>query len=512
MSPSAALQEQLANLSPQDRRALVLVSVFLTVVFVYVWLFEPLVLRYQQASEDLAGLQVEQRRFEQKVRMLPKREARLEEYKRELTDLQRHFRLTAAVPETIVPMAIAEMNYYARLCDVDIAGIRPLEAQTTGEYQELPFDVEATAKFEALHKFFYYIETSPSVLSITDLELALQERKVRARLKVSAVIKTRPDQTPLATGPQVEQRHRLQILIPHWTGVAPLAVAAQQGFLDSERFSVELISSEDSVTTERLLLAGEADGTTATLFELLDYWSRGIGLQAVLPISAEWGARGLVVRDDLDAQGIEDLQSEPIGVEKNGVPVLVLHRALRSAGLSLEDVKLVSIDPEQVARDLANGTLNAGVTRDPYLTDLLDQGAARLIFSSARAEASLLDLLILRKDTVKKKPEVIRFLIQAVRKSARFIEENPDLAARIIADWQQQPAELTQRTLDKFFFYGFSDGAELLQDEVLKQQIENQRYHFNLMDRPFPLVAPADITAPRFLREVLGVAPEGAGP
>lgn len=107
------------------------------------------------------------------------------------------------------------------------------------------------------------------------------------------------------------------------------------------------------------------------------------------------------------------------------MPVLVLHRALRSAGLTLDDVEMVNIDPEQVARDLANGILNAGITLDPYLTDLLDQGAARLIFSSKAAEQFLLDLLILRKETVERKPGAIRFLIEGIRKGARCKAATP---------------------------------------------------------------------------------------
>ncbi len=505
------LQQQLARLNPKDRRALVLVTAFLTVVFAYVGLLEPVLFRSDRANAALAELEDQQRRYTRQVMMLPRREAKLAEYRAELAALTRHFELDATEPEATVANSIVELTYYARLAQVAVGAIRPLDASTAAEYLEVPLEIEAGADFEALRKFFYYIDSSPSLLAITDMQLASQtEGSLRARLKLSNIgLAQDQDEVPVAN--LLPQENRLQLAISQWTGYAPLMIAAHNGYLESEAMQVKLLPTDDKVTIERLLVSGEVDGIGVSLPELLAYWADGIPLKIVLPLDSAAGTEGIAVLPDSKVQTLADLRQQRIAVEQRGILKFVLSRALQSAGLGLQDVQLRALDASQVARELASGTLEVGVTREPYLSSLVAGGQARLLYTSDELEGLIIDLLAMTPKAIEKKPAVVQFLVDGLLKARRFIDEQPERAVEIVAEWANQPLERTRTNLAKIALFDSEQIRRFFDQERLAEQLATFEAYLESIAQPLPLVTAGDIAVPTFFRQALGTEQPAAG-
>jgi len=497
------LQEQTARLSPKDRRALVIVTVFLLVVFGYIGVIEPLLDRADQSSGSLAELEDQQRRYTRQVLMLPRREAKLVDYRAELATLKRHFELETTEAEASVSKSIVELNYYARLAKVSIAGIRPLEVRTAAEYLEVPLEIEANANFDALRKFFYYIDTSPSLLAITDVQLNSQsEGPLQARVKLSNIVLGQ-DQNEAPVANLMPQENRLQLAISRWTGYAPLVVAKHNGYLESESMQVNLLVTDDKVTIDRLLVSGDVDGIGVSLPELLVYWAEGIPVKIVFPLDSTAGTEGIVVLPESSIQSLTDLRQQQIAVGQHGILKFVLARALKSAGLSLQDVQLQELDASQVARELAGGTLEAGLTREPYLTSLVDQKQARLIYTSGELQGLILDMLAMTPKAIEKKASVVQFLVDGLLKARKFIAEQPERAVEIIAKWENQSVEVTRANLAKITLFDVKEIDGFFDEKQLTEQLATFETYLESIKQPLPLVTADDIIEPTFAQTAL---------
>lgn len=503
MQLTERIQEQLAGLSPKDRRALVIVAVFLGVVFGYISIIEPLLNRADQSRGALTELEDKQRRFTRQVLMLPRREAKLAEYRGELATLKRHFELEVTEPEASVSKSIVELSYYARLAKVSVSAIRPLEALTAAEYLEIPLEIEATASFDALRKFFYYIDTSPSLLAITDLQLSSQnEGPLQARVKLSnIVLGQNQNEAPVVN--LMPQENRLQLAISRWTGYAPLVVAIHNGYLESESMQVSLLVTDDKVTIERLLISGDVDGIGVSLPELLVYWAEGIPLKIVFPLDSTAGTEGIAVLPESSIKSLTDLRSQKIAVDEHGILKFVLARALKSVGLGLQNVQLQELDGSQVARELASGTLEVGLTREPYLTSLVNQKQARLIYTSNELQGLILDMLAITPQAIEKKAPVVQFLVDGLLKARKFIAEQPELAVEIVAKWENQSVEVTRANLAKMTLFDAKEIDNFFDEKQLAEQMTMFETYLESIAQPLPLVTTKDIIVPKFAQSAL---------
>lgn len=496
------VQQRFNQLAEGDRRALLIVGIFLTVVFSYVWLMEPLLIRYDNAQSELQELLERQRRFNRQVTMLPRRESRLAEYRTELDALNRRFNIEVASPEAAVSRSISELTYYARLCEINIDSIRPLENQPSGDYIEIPFEVEASGDYNGLRKFFYYIDTSPSLLAITRLSLNGEDSaNLRTSLQLADIVRlSESDDIQEAI---TARENRLQLVVSQWIGYAPLIIAQRNGYLDSERFRIDFVPVNDNVTTERLLLSGEVDGIGTTLPALLNYWVKGVPLTVVMPMSSAAGTEGIVVRQDSAIQSLSDLRQQVVAVDQQGILMFVLFNALNQAEIPLANVNLQPLEAVQVSRDIISGTLEVGLTREPYLSSLLATRQARLLYDSESLQGLILDMLAINPEVAKKKAAAVQFLIDGLLKAQRFIAEQPQRTMEIISDWEGQPLESTQTRFAKVKVFDTKSTRDFFASSYMQELLEVFEGYFQETQQPFPLVTYEDIANASFVNKAV---------
>ncbi len=497
------IQEEFTRLKPSDRRALLIVIAFLIVTSSYVYLIEPLVMGYQQAQSSLSELRVQQRRYARQVSLLPRREAKLAQYRAEWDALTRRFNLHVDSQAAVVPQSITELTYYARLANVTVSGIRPLETLTVGDIQEFPFELEASGEHEELRKFFYYIETSPSLMAITDLDVsARRQGPQQARLKLSNLIRLQEDETA-AVPDSIEPHNRLRLVLSRWTGYASLVVAKHNGYLDSESLRVDFLQLDDSVTLERLLASGEADVIGTSLPALLGYWVKGIPLTIILPLDSTTGTEGIVVRQDSTIHAVADLRQRHVAVDKQGILQFVLFQALQEAGMSLRDVQLELLPASQVARDIGSGTLEVGLTREPFLSALVRRDQARVVYTSTNLGGLIHDLLAITPEAAAHKATVIQALVDGVLKAQEFIAQNPERALDIVADWEGQAPDVTRETLAKLTLFDIKRTQTFFTEHHLAELLSTFEAYFDSLEQPFPLVTHDDIVDMSFFQQVM---------
>lgn len=177
------------NMPASDRRALMLCSIFLLTVVLYVQVFEPLMMGYADSQTKLEALNDEYRSASRKTRMLPRREARLAEVRKQLATFNGQYRLQYLSLETRVSEVINELTKYASDNGVTLKQIRPLDSETQGEYAEIPYELELSGNYAALLSLIQQVESSALLLVITDMNLSKdRDSAMLMRLRISDVV------------------------------------------------------------------------------------------------------------------------------------------------------------------------------------------------------------------------------------------------------------------------------------------------------------------------------------
>jgi NitT/TauT family transport system substrate-binding protein len=123
-----------------------------------------------------------------------------------------------------------------------------------------------------------------------------------------------------------------------------------------------------------------------------------------------------------------------IGIEVGVVDHFLLALGLEDAGLSLDDVNVVSLETGAAAAAFSAGQLDAVGAFAPFTTQALTREGSHVLFDSSDFPGAIPDHLVVSGTLVDERPEAVQGLIDAWYLTLAFIEENPDKAIEIMAE------------------------------------------------------------------------------
>ena len=251
----------------------------------------------------------------------------------------------------------------------------------------------------------------------------------------------------LGFGCQAPPSAPFQVATNVWPGYEPLYLAQQLGQLDPKTFRlVEMSASTDSM---RALKSGLIDAAALTLDEALTLVKEGTDLRVALVMDASKGADALLARPDLGS--LADLPGRRVGVEHNAVGAYLLTRALETAGLGVQDIKLVPLTGKSHEQAYLAGTVDAVVTFEPVRSKLLAAGA-KVLFDSGRIPNEIFDVLVVRTEAAHRHPERLEQLRAAWFAALDHLRAHPLEAAARMARREGLAPEAFRRSLEGLAF------------------------------------------------------------
>lgn len=162
------------------------------------------------------------------------------------------------------------------------------------------------------------------------------------------------------------QETKIVLGMSGWTGFAPLTLADKAGIFKKNGLNVELkmIPQKD----RHLALASGAVQCAATTVETHVAWNtNGVPIVQIFQMDKSYGADGIAVRDDV--KSFADLKGKTIAVSAPGTaPYFGLAWMLNKNGMTMKDVKTVSLEPQPAAQAFVLGQNDAAMTYEPYLS------------------------------------------------------------------------------------------------------------------------------------------------
>jgi len=231
----------------------------------------------------------------------------------------------------------------------------------------------------------------------------------------------------------------LRITATPWIGNVPLQAARERNLYGKTEARIVELSTDFDVW--RSILERRADMVTGTLIDVLRTIDHGADLKIVMALDFSAGADGIIARDTIS--GMRALGGHTVAVEKATLTHFVLIRALERAGLRESDVKLENFATDEALAAMDEGRVDAAVLWEPMLSHAKKQGRA-VIFTSAEVPGEIIDVLAVRAEILKEKPEAVEDILRGFHHAMQiFAKDKQDAiatAARLMSLSEEEAA------------------------------------------------------------------------
>lgn len=273
------------------------------------------------------------------------------------------------------------------------------------------------------------------------------------------------------------QETKVAIGISGWTGFAPLTLAKDAGIFKANGLDVSIkkIPQKD----RHLAIASGDIQCAATTVETWIVWNaNGVATTQLFKMDQGMGSDGIVARNTISK--VSDLKGKTVAASAPGTnPHFTLAWILKKNGLTLKDIKLVTLEPAPAANAFVAGTgsLDAAVTYEPYLSLVRDKPESGKLIADSLQYPMVFDTFGCTPKFIKENPKAVKALVESYFEALAMIEKDKAKAFTIMgADVKQTPEQFEKsqskikwadREANKKFFNGEiqafnKEAAELL--------------------------------------------------
>ncbi len=250
-----------------------------------------------------------------------------------------------------------------------------------------------------------------------------------------------------------------------WIGMVPIMIAVEKGFYKEVGLDVTyrvVLNSSDRI---RALTAGDVAfsnvGSVAAISEL----SRGNNSFYITGnVDDSPGNEGCWARPAF--KSMADLKGKTVA--SNASAEITMHGVLAANGMSVKDIKFVSLSPNEFAGALSKGDIDAACVWEPLLTGLkkavpeghlvgMDTDTATF---KKYGTMSAPDILIMSKTLIDQHPAQAAKLMIATFKGADYATTNPEDTATVLAPIFRRERDDVLAGIKGFKFFGRKGWAE----------------------------------------------------
>ncbi|GAB3757855.1 ABC transporter substrate-binding protein [Ramlibacter monticola] len=229
-----------------------------------------------------------------------------------------------------------------------------------------------------------------------------------------------------------------------WTGFAPLTLADKAGIFKKNGLDVEIkmIPQKD----RHLALASKSIQCAATTVETHVAWNtNGVPIVQIVQLDKSYGADGIAVRNEV--RNFADLKGKTVAVDAPGTAsYFTLAWMLSKNGMSIKDVKTVTLAPQPAAQSFVTGQNDAAVTYEPYLSTVRSNPAAGRILATTLELPHIQDTLGCAPDWLKANPAAAKALVDSYFQALEMIKADTTKSNAIMGEAVKQTGEAFARS------------------------------------------------------------------
>jgi NitT/TauT family transport system substrate-binding protein len=230
-----------------------------------------------------------------------------------------------------------------------------------------------------------------------------------------------------------EKRPPLRVEWTDWEGDYTLLIAQEKGFFAKYGVEVEPVYY---ATYSKAIPDLASSYLDAGLFSIQDMLAaNSVTKVKTVAVYDSGGTVAVVARSEIAS--VADLKGKKVAAVLGSYGDMFIREMLSSAGMTLNDIELVNLDPSQVPAALTNESISAGYVWAPLDQQALKEGH-KILYTQTAALLSP-DVIVFHADVVEQRPDDVRAFITAWFEAAEFRQSNPQESQKIIASITGKP-------------------------------------------------------------------------
>ncbi len=230
--------------------------------------------------------------------------------------------------------------------------------------------------------------------------------------------------------------------------------------------------------------------------------AQGVPISAVAVYAGGGDRVGLLGRKGTDIKTAKDLVGKTVGSPSRNISQEALYAYLAADGVDAKSVKIVPVTDEALPAALQSGSIDAGVTVEPYVSAVESGGTGYIVARLGKWVGGGYNVIVFPTQYVQQNPDAVERFVTAHARAMQFVRQKPKEATQVVGKWltNLEPERLTATmnylTWDPRFT---ADAMKSFQDEM---QLQNK---LGWIDKQFDLKS---VTDSKFLDSVQKKHPE----
>ncbi len=258
--------------------------------------------------------------------------------------------------------------------------------------------------------------------------------------------------------PGAEAATTIRMGIQPWIGYGQWHVANDQGISAKHNIDVELTELTDDADQSAAFASGRIDMDNIASHTALLLISQGIDLQIVAIEDFSTTADAILARGDITSAA--DLKGKRVAYEQGATSDLLLHAALASAGLTIDDIIPVPMGASEAGTALIGNRVDVAVTYEPYITAALaSDPSVQRVYDAAQNPGLISDVLVTSGKFAAANPDAVRRAVAAWNEAADWYKANPEQGRAIISKAVGENPDALSSAFDGVQYYGSAENA-----------------------------------------------------
>ncbi|MEZ4672326.1 MAG: ABC transporter substrate-binding protein [Anaerolineae bacterium] len=276
---------------------------------------------------------------------------------------------------------------------------------------------------------------------------------------------------------QQQDEKPLTIGVNAWPGYGVVEIASKMGFFEQAGAPVTVKFFDSVNETNRSFAEKRLDAATMVLTDTISQSAAGVPLDVIWTTDISAGADVLVASPSITKP--EDLRGKRIGVSYGSFGHVFLSRLLSNLNMSLDDVTVVNVAPEEIPAALSNNIIDAGHTFPPFSDSALQNGA-KVLLTSADAPSAIIDVLAFQDAIVENRPNDVQAVVKALDLASAWWAANQTEGNAIVAEFLSVAPDTMPDVMSGLQVYSLADNKLIANIQSDQSIYRNAQYGIDL--------------------------------
>lgn len=261
-------------------------------------------------------------------------------------------------------------------------------------------------------------------------------------------VESRATETPKAEA----SKEKVVIRVAYQPGHAQPIIADKKGFFKEEfgdDVDVQLSVFASGPPIIEAFTAGQVDFCFVGDQPAIQGIANGLDIKILASYGSTEAGNALIASTKSGIKTLADIKGKKIGYTVGSVGHQLLLKFLESQNLTEKDAELLNLSPADMYASLQAGTIDAAVTWEPYITNSVSEGIAKIIQDGTGYKYNV-NVIAGSSEFISKNPDITARLLKVFNKASVWADEHPEDTLKIIGEATSIDPKAFEASFSKF--------------------------------------------------------------